>query len=420
MGYVDDRSAVPMKLPIYMDNHATTEVDRRVIETMLPYFTEKFGNASSRNHVFGWDSEAAVDRAREQVASLIHAASPREIVFTSGATESDNIAIKGIAEAYVQKGTHLITCAIEHKAVLDSCKSLERKGYRVTYLPVRANGLIDLDKLRDALTDKTILISIMAANNEIGTIEPVREIGQIAKEKGILFHTDATQAVGKIPLNVEEMGIDLLSLTAHKLYGPKGVGALYVRSSKPRVKLSPLIEGGGQERGIRSGTLNVPGIVGLGRACEIAQKDMVADGERLTGLGQRLKVQIVGQLDEVSVNGDPLQRLPGNLHLSFAYIEGESLLMALKDIAVSTGSACTSASLEPSHVLRAIGLEEHLAHSSIRFGLGRFNTEEEVDYTARRVIEEVRRLRGLSPILRAKKARLQSHAAIHKSQESAS
>ena len=409
-----------MKLPIYMDNHATTQVDPRVVETMLPFFTEKFGNASSRNHVFGWDSEAAVDRAREQVASLIHAASPREIVFTSGATESDNIAIKGIAEAYAQKGNHIITCAIEHKAVLDSCKSLERKGYRVTYLSVRANGLIDLDELRDALTDKTILISIMAANNEIGTIEPVREIGQIAKEKGILFHTDATQAVGKIPVNVEDTGIDLLSLTAHKIYGPKGVGALYVRSSKPRVKLSPLIEGGGQERGIRSGTLNVPGIVGLGRACEIAQKDMMADGERLTGLGQRLKAQIVGQLDEVSVNGDPLQRLPGNLHLSFAYIEGESLLMALKDIAVSTGSACTSASLEPSHVLRAIGLGEHLAHSSIRFGLGRFNTEEEVDYTARRVGEEVRRLRELSPILRARKARSQNQAANHKSQESAS
>jgi cysteine desulfurase len=409
-----------MKLPIYMDNHATTQVDPRVIETMLPFFTEKFGNASSRNHVFGWDSESAVDRAREQVASLIHAASPREIVFTSGATESDNIAIKGIAEAYAQKGNHIITCAIEHKAVLDSCKSLERKGYRVTYLSVRANGLIDLDELRDALTDKTILISIMAANNEIGTIEPVREIGQIAKEKGILFHTDATQAVGKISINVEDMGIDLLSLTAHKIYGPKGVGALYVRSSEPRVKLSPLIEGGGQERGIRSGTLNVPGIVGLGKACEIAQKDMMADGERLTGLGQRLKAQIVGQLDEVSVNGDPLQRLPGNLHLSFAYIEGESLLMALKDIAVSTGSACTSASLEPSHVLRAIGLEEHLAHSSIRFGLGRFTTEEEVDYTARRVVEEVRRLRELSPILRARKARLQSPAANHKSQESAS
>ena len=409
-----------MKLPIYMDNHATTPVDPRVIETMLPFFTEKFGNASSRNHVFGWDSEAAVDRAREQVASLIHAASPREIVFTSGATESDNIAIKGIAEAYAEKGNHIVTCAIEHKAVLDSCKSLETKGYRVTYLPVRANGLIDLNRLRNALTDKTILISIMAANNEIGTIEPVRDIGQIAKEKGILFHTDATQAVGKIPLDVEEMGIDLLSLTAHKIYGPKGVGALYVRSSKPRVKLSPLIEGGGQERGIRSGTLNVPGIVGLGKACEIAQNDMMADGERLTTLGQRLKAQIVGQLDEVSVNGDPLQRLPGNLHLSFAYIEGESLLMALKDIAVSTGSACTSASLEPSHVLRAIGLEEHLAHSSIRFGLGRFSTEEEVDYTARRVVEEVRRLRELSPILRARKARLQSPAANHKPQESAS
>ena len=409
-----------MKLPIYMDNHATTQVDPRVIETMLPFFTERFGNASSRNHVFGWDSEAAVDRAREQVASLIHAASPREIVFTSGATESDNTAIKGIAEAYAQQGNHIVTCAIEHKAVLDSCKSLERKGYRVTYLPVRANGLIDLDRLRHALTDKTILISIMAANNEIGTIEPVREIGQIAKEKRILFHTDATQAVGKIPLNVEEMGIDLLSLTAHKIYGPKGVGALYVRSSKPRVKLIPLIEGGGQERGLRSGTLNVPGIVGLGKACEIAQKDMMADGERLTGLSQRLKARIVGQLDEVNLNGDPLKRLPGNLHLSFAYIEGESLLMGLKDIAVSTGSACTSASLEPSHVLRAIGLEENLAYSSIRFGLGRFNTEEEVDYTARRVVEEVRRLRELSPILRARKAKLQSQAANQKSQVRAS
>ena len=408
-----------MKLPIYMDNHATTPVDPRVIETMLPFFTEKFGNASSRNHVFGWDSEAAVDRAREQVASLIHAASPREIVFTSGATESDNIAIKGIAEAYAEKGNHIVTCAIEHKAVLDSCKSLERKGYRVTYLPVRPTGLIDLARLRHALTDKTILISIMAANNEIGTIEPVREIGQIAKQNGILFHTDATQAVGKIPLDVEEMGIDLLSLTAHKIYGPKGVGALYVRSSKPRVKLIPLIEGGGQERGLRSGTLNVPGIVGLGKACEIAQEDMKADGERLTGLSQRLKAQIVGQLNEVSVNGDSLQRLPGNLPVSFAYIEGESLLMGLKDIAVSTGSACTSASLEPSHVLRAIGLEEHLAHSSIRFGLGRFNTEEEVDYTARRVVEEVRRLRELSPILRARKAKMKGQANPH-SQESAS
>jgi cysteine desulfurase len=403
-----------MKLPIYMDNHATTQVDQRVIETMLPFFTEKFGNASSRNHVFGWESDAAVDHAREQVASLIRAASAREIVFTSGATESDNIAIKGIAEAYARQGNHIVTCAIEHKAVLDSCKSLERKGYRVTYLPVRANGLVDLNRLRDALTDKTILISIMAANNEIGTIEPVREIGKIAKEKGILFHTDATQALGKIPVSVEDMGVDLLSLTAHKIYGPKGVGALYVRSSKPRVKLDPLIEGGGQERGLRSGTLNVPGIVGLGKACEIAQQDLMADGERLTGLSERLKAGIISQLDDVTVNGDPLQRLPGNLHLSFAYIEGESLLMGLKDIAVSTGSACTSASLEPSHVLRAIGLEEHLAHSSIRFGLGRFNTEEEVDYTARRVVEEVRRLRQLSPIFRARKAQLQSHAS-HKS-----
>jgi cysteine desulfurase len=408
-----------MKLPIYMDNHATTQVDPRVMETMLPFFTEKFGNASSRNHIFGWDSEAAVDRARQQVASLIHAASPREIIFTSGATESDNLAIKGVAEAYRQKGNHILTCAIEHKAVLDSCKSLERKGYQVTYLPVAKDGLVDLEKLRDAITSRTILISIMAANNEIGTIEPVREIGRIAKEKGILFHTDATQAVGKIPVNVEEMGIDLLSLTGHKIYGPKGAGALYVRS-KPRVNIDPSIEGGGQERGIRSGTLNVPGIVGLGKACEIAQTDMMRDGERLTGWSERLRDEIMNRLDEVSVNGHASQRLPGNMHLSFAYIEGESLLMGLKDIAVSTGSACTSASLEPSHVLRAIGLEEHLAQSSIRFGLGRFNTEEEVDYTVRRVVEEVRRLRELSPLFRAKRARLQRQQSSHKLQESAS
>ena len=409
-----------MKLPIYMDNHATTQVDPRVMETMLPFFTEKFGNASSRNHIFGWDSEAAVDRAREQVASLIHAASPREIIFTSGATESDNLAIKGVAEACGQKGNHIVTCAIEHKAVLDSCKALERKGYQVTYLPVRANGLIDLDRLRDAISDRTILISIMAANNEIGTIEPVREIGRFAKGKGILFHTDATQAVGKIPVNVEEMGIDLLSLTGHKIYGPKGVGALYVRSSKPRVKINPLIEGGGQEAGIRSGTLNVPGIAGLGKASEIAQRDMMAEGERLVGLSERLKVGIQNQLDGVSVNGHLSQRLPGNMHLSFAYVEGESLLMGLKDIAVSAGSACTSASLEPSHVLRAIGLEEHLAHSSIRFGLGRFNTEEEVDYTVRRVVEEVRRLRELSPLFRSKRAKLQRQQSNDKLRESAS
>ncbi len=408
-----------MKLPIYMDNHATTQVDPRVMETMLPFFTEKFGNASSRNHIFGWDSEAAVDRARQQVASLIHAASPREIIFTSGATESDNLAIKGVAEACRQKGNHILTCAIEHKAVLDSCKSLERKGYQVTYLPVAKDGLVDLERLRDAITSRTILISIMVANNEIGTIEPVWEIGRIAKEKGILFHTDATQAVGKIPVNVEEMGIDLLSLTGHKIYGPKGAGALYVRS-KPRVNIDPSIEGGGQERGIRSGTLNVPGIVGLGKACEIAQTDMMRDGERLTGWSERLRDEIMNRLDEVSVNGHASQRLPGNMHLSFAYIEGESLLMGLKDIAVSTGSACTSASLEPSHVLRAIGLEEHLAQSSIRFGLGRFNTEEEVDYTVRRVVEEVRRLRELSPLFRAKRARLQRQQSSHKLQESAS
>lgn len=339
-----------MKLPIYMDNHATTQVDPRVMETMLPFFTEKFGNASSRNHIFGWDSEAAVDRARQQVASLIHAASPREIIFTSGATESDNLAIKGVAEAYRQKGNHILTCAIEHKAVLDSCKSLERKGYQVTYLPVAKDGLVDLERLRDAITSRTILISIMAANNEIGTIEPVREIGRIAKEKGILFHTDATQAVGKIPVNVEEMGIDLLSLTGHKIYGPKGAGALYVRS-KPRVNIDPSIEGGGQERGIRSGTLNVPGIVGLGKACEIAQTDMMRDGERLTGWSERLRDEIMNRLDEVSVNGHASQRLPGNMHLSFAYIEGESLLMGLKDIAVSTGSACTSASLDRKSVV---------------------------------------------------------------------
>jgi len=409
-----------MKLPIYMDNHATTPVDPRVLDTMLPFFTEKFGNASSRNHVFGWDSEAAVDSARDQVAALLHAVSPREIVFTGGATESDNLAIKGVAEAYRERGNHIITCAIEHRAVLDSCKSLEKNGYQVTYLPVTREGLVDLDRLRGAITDRTVMISIMAANNEIGTIEPVHEIGRVAKEKGVLFHTDATQAVGKIPVNVEEWGVDLLSLTAHKLYGPKGVGALYIRSSKPRVKITSLIDGGGQERGVRSGTLNVPGIVGMGKACEIARKEVLADGERLTALTERLKSGIMSQLDQVSVNGHSSQRLPGNMHLSFAFIEGESLLMGLKDIAVSTGSACTSASLEPSHVLKAIGLEEHLAHASIRFGLGRFNTQEEVDYTVRRVVEEVRRLRELSPLYRARSANVQRPRAKSKLQETVS
>ena len=396
-----------MQIPIYMDNHATTPVDPRVLEAMLPYFTEKFGNAASRNHAFGWESEAAVDHSREQIARLIHASSPREIVFTSGATESDNLAIKGVAESYRDKGNHFITCVTEHKAVLDCCKSLEKQGCQVTYLPVDRNGSVNMNRLREAIAAKTILISIMAANNEIGTVEPIKEIGQFAHEKGILFHTDATQAVGKILLNVEEMGIDLLSLTAHKIYGPKGIGALYVRAAKPRVKLRPMIDGGGHERGMRSGTLNVPGIVGLGKACEIAQKEMAAEAERLTSLRERLKCKILEQLDEVYINGHPTQRLAGNMNMSFAYVEGESLLMGLKEIAVSTGSACTSASLEPSHVLRAIGVEEELAHTSIRFGLGRFNTEEEVDYTVRRVVEEVRRLRDLSPLYRARKTKLQ-------------
>ena len=396
-----------MQIPIYMDNHATTAMDPRVLEAMLPYFTEKFGNAASRNHAFGWESEAAVDTAREQIARLIHASSPREIVFTSGATESDNLAIKGVAEAYRDKGNHIVTCVTEHKAVLDSCKSLEKRGYQVTYVSVDRHGLIDIERVCDALTDKTVLVSLMAANNEIGTVQPVKEIGRIAHERGILFHTDATQAVGKIAVNVEQMGIDLLSLTAHKMYGPKGIGALYVRSSKPRVRLSAIIDGGGHERGMRSGTLNVPGIVGLGKACEIAQREMAEEAERLSHLRERLRARISERLDEVYTNGHPTLRLPGNLNMSFAYVEGESLLMALKEIAVSTGSACTSASLEPSYVLRAVGVEEELAHTSIRFGLGRFNTEEEVDYTAQRVVEEVGRLRELSPLYKLRKTKLQ-------------
>jgi cysteine desulfurase len=396
-----------VKTPIYMDNHATTPVDPRVLKAMLPYFTEKFGNAASRSHAFGWESEAAVDSAREQVARLIHAASPREIVFTSGATESDNLAIKGVAEAYKEKGNHIITCVTEHKAVLDSCKALEKYGCQVTYLPVDGHGMMDLRRLREAITDKTVLISLMAANNEIGVINPVKEIGRIAKEKGILFHTDATQAVGKISVHVVEMGIDLLSLTAHKMYGPKGAGALYVRASSPRVKLAPSIDGGGHERGMRSGTLNVPGIVGLGAACAISQKEMVAEGERLVALRERLKNGILAELDEVHINGHATERLAGNMNMSFAYVEGESLLMALKEIAVSTGSACTSANLEPSYVLRAMGIRDELAHTSIRFGLGRFNTEEEVDFTVRRVAEEVKRLRAMSPLYKARKGSAQ-------------
>ena len=391
-----------IKTPIYLDNHATTPVDPRVLAAMLPYFTEQFGNASSKNHPFGWEAEAAVDSAREQVAKLIGAGSAREIVFTSGATESDNLAIKGVAQAYRERGNHIVTCATEHKAVLDSCKALEKQGFKVTYLRVQTNGLLDLQRLEESLTDETILVSIMAANNEIGTIQPVEEIGRLTSKKGILFHTDATQAVGKIPINVDKMAIDLLSLTAHKIYGPKGVGALYVRGEKPRVKVMPMLDGGGHERGMRSGTLNVPGIVGLGIACELGQKEMGGEAERLMGLRERLRTGLVQQLEDVYINGDPGRRLPGNLNMSFAYIDGESLMMWLKEIAVSTGSACTSASLEPSHVLKALGLDDSLAHASIRFGVGRFNSAEEIEYTIGRVAEEVHRLRKISPLYKAR------------------
>jgi cysteine desulfurase len=383
---------------VYMDNHATTPVDPRVLEAMLPYFTEHFGNAASRNHQFGWEAEAAVDRGREQIGRLINAR-PKEIIFTSGATESNNLAIKGIVEFYKEKGNHVITAVTEHKAVLDTCKALERSGRaQVTYLRVDKYGLVDPEDVRRAITDKTILISIMYANNEIGTINPLREIGKVAKEKGIFFHSDATQGVGKIPVDVEAMGIDLMSLTAHKLYGPKGCGALYVRSKGPRVRLTPMMDGGGHERGMRSGTLNVPGIAGFGKACELAGSEMETEAARLLQMRERLRQGICEQLDEVYLNGHPTQRLPGNLNVSFAFVEGESLLMGLKDVAVSSGSACTSATLEPSYVLKALGVGEDLAHTSIRFGLGRFNTLEEVDYVIERVVHEVRRLRDMSPL----------------------
>jgi len=386
-----------IKLPIYMDNHATTPVDPRVVEAMLPYFTEKFGNAASRNHVFGWTAEEAVENARAQIARLVNA-TPKEIIFTSGATESDNLAIKGAAEMYSEKGNHIITQVIEHKAVLDTCKRLEKDGYEVTYLPVERDGRINLDDLRRAITPKTILITIMYANNEIGVVQPIEEIGKIAKEKGIFFHVDGVQAVGKIPVDVQKDGIDLLSISAHKLYGPKGIGALYVRRRNPRVQLSAIIDGGGHERGMRSGTLNVPGIVGFGKACELCQNEMVEESERLRRLRDRLKDSIFAKLDEVYVNGSMTHRLPHNINLSFAFVEGESLLMGINDVAVSSGSACTSATLEPSYVLKALGVGEDLAHTSIRFGLGRFNTQEEVDYVVSRVVETVNRLRELSPL----------------------
>ena len=386
-----------VKLPVYMDNHATTPVDPRVLEAMLPYFTDQFGNAASRNHSFGWQAEQGVDTAREQVAALINA-TPKEIIFTSGATESDNLAIKGVAEMYREQGNHIITAVTEHKAVLDTCKRLEKHGCQVTYLPVSKEGFIDLDELRATITDKTVLITIMYANNEIGVLQPIEEIGKIAKEKKVLFHTDAVQAVGKVPFDVQKMNVDLASISAHKMYGPKGVGALYVRRRNPRVQLSAIIDGGGHERGMRSGTLNVPGIVGFGAACEVAQKEMPAEMERLRGLRDRLHQGITSRLDEIYPNGSMEHRLPHNLNVSFAYVEGESLLMGINDIAVSSGSACTSASLEPSYVLKALGVGEDLAHTSIRFGLGRFNTEEEVDYVVDRLAETVSRLRELSPL----------------------
>ncbi len=386
-----------LKFPIYMDYQATTPVDERVLEEMLPYFRERFGNAASRNHSFGWEAEKAVDNARQQVAELI-GASAREIIFTSGATESDNLAIKGVAEMYRDKGNHIITVVTEHKAVIDTCKRLEKYGFEVTYLPVGRDGLIDLDAFSSAITDKTILVSVMAANNEIGVIQPIARIGEIARSRGVLFHTDAVQAAGKVPFDVEKMNVDLASLSAHKMYGPKGIGALYVRRKNPRVVLAPIIDGGGHERGMRSGTLNVPGIVGFGKAASLCREEMDAEGARLRALRNRLWEGLSKNLDEIHLNGSLEHRLPNNLNVSFAYVEGESLLMGMSDIAVSSGSACTSASLEPSYVLKALGTGTDLAHSSIRFGLGRFTTEEEVDYVIGKVTSVVQRLREMSPL----------------------
>ncbi len=387
-----------LKLPVYMDNHATTPMDPRVLAAMLPYFTDSFGNAASRTHSFGWEAEAAVEDARETIARLIGAESGKEIVFTSGATESDNLAIKGVAEYYKPKGNHIITTVIEHKAILDSCKRLEKEGYEVTYLPVGTDGRVDPEAVRAAITDKTILVSVMLANNEVGTVQPLAEIGKITREKGVLFHTDAVQGIGKTPFDVREMNVDLASLTAHKIYGPKGVGALYVRRSKPRVRLSALMDGGGHERGNRSGTLNVPGIIGFAKAAEILIQEGEVEKLKLLNLRDRLHRKIAAELDHVVLNGHPEHRLPGNLNLSFSFVEGEGLMMAIKDVAVSSGSACTSASLEPSYVLRAMGLDEELAHSSIRFGIGRFNTEEEIDFVADLVTSKVKRLRDMSPL----------------------
>ncbi len=386
-----------LKLPIYLDNNATTPMDPRVLEAMLPYFVEKFGNAASRSHSFGWVAEEAVDYAREQVAKLINA-DPKEIIFTSGATEGDNLAIKGVFEMYATKGNHIITCTTEHKAVLDTCKHIEKQGGQVTYLEVKPDGLVDLTELENAITDKTILIAIMYGNNEIGVVQPVREISAIAKKHGVLFFTDATQAVGKIPVDVLADGIDLLTFSGHKMYGPKGVGALYVRRKNPRVKVTAQMDGGGHERGMRSGTLNVPGIVGFGKACELCMNEMEAEGQRLSVLRDKLENALL-QLEEAYVNGNTDHRLPHVANISFKYVEGEGLMMGFnKNIALSSGSACTSASLEPSYVLKALGLGDDLAHSSLRFGLGRFTTEEQIDYTIKAVSETVLKLREMSPL----------------------
>jgi cysteine desulfurase len=385
-----------LKLPIYLDNNATTPMDPRVLEAMIPYMTEMFGNAASRNHPFGWAAEEAVDYAREQIAALINC-NPKEIIFTSGATESDNLAIKGVFEMYASKGNHIITATTEHKAVLDTCKHIEKIGGKVTYLEVDSEGLIDLKELEAAITDKTILISIMYGNNEVGVIQPVREISAIAKKHGVLFMTDATQAVGKIPVDVEADGIDLMAFSGHKMYGPKGVGALYVRRKNPRVKVTAQMDGGGHERGMRSGTLNVPGIVGLGKACELSRLEMEKDTAHVSRLRDKLEIELL-KLEESYVNGSREHRLPHVTNISFKYVEGEGLMMGVKDLAVSSGSACTSASLEPSYVLKALGLSDDLAHSSLRFGLSRFTTEEQVDYAISHVTEAVNKLRELSPL----------------------
>lgn len=386
-----------LNFPIYLDHNATTPCDPRVVDAMIPYFTNNFGNAASRNHPFGWQAEAAVDNAREQVAKLI-GADPKEIIFTSGATEGDNLAIKGVFEMYASKGNHIITCNIEHKAVLDTCKHIEKEGGEVTYLKVKPNGLIDLAELEAAIKPTTILIAIMYANNEIGTINPIKEISAIARKHGVLLFTDGVQAVGKIPVDVNKDGIDLMAFTAHKMYGPKGVGALYVRRKNPRVKVTAQMDGGGHERGMRSGTLNVPGIVGFGKACEICMNEMAEETVRVSKLRDKLQTELL-KIEESYLNGDKEHKLPHVTNISFKHVEGEGLLMGFnKNIALSSGSACTSASLEPSYVLKALGLGDDLAHSSLRFGLGRFTTEEQIDYTIEQVTNTVNKLRDMSPL----------------------